>query len=176
MDGLGRQYLLLVFDWYLWPPVGTPFNFEPVPQSENIPFMPSFVCDHCQETLKKSKLDQHAQRCRQALFSCIDCHSNFKGTDYRTHFSCITEIQKYHQKQQNPPVTDTKKVEPKIMKPPIESELSAAIKKLVSDSPQMTLKVVKKQLKKSLGKMSKKTLQENIKFSLKNGELVIKLE
>lgn len=61
--------------------------------------MPSFVCDYCQETLKKAKLDQHAQRCRQAVFSCIDCHTNFKGTEYRTHFSCITEVQKYHQKQ-----------------------------------------------------------------------------
>lgn len=61
--------------------------------------MPSFVCDYCQETLKKAKLDQHAQRCRQAVFSCIDCHTSFKGTEYRAHFSCITEVQKYHNKQ-----------------------------------------------------------------------------
>lgn len=58
--------------------------------------MPSFVCDHCQETLKKAKLDQHAQRCRQAAFSCIDCYTTFKGVEYRTHTSCITEAQKHH--------------------------------------------------------------------------------
>jgi ribosomal protein L37AE/L43A len=58
--------------------------------------MPSFVCDTCQETLKKAKLDQHAQRCRQAVFSCIDCYKTFKGTEYRVHTSCITEVEKYH--------------------------------------------------------------------------------
>lgn len=58
--------------------------------------MPSFVCDTCQETLKKAKLDQHVQRCRQASFSCIDCYKSFKGTEYRAHTSCITEVQKHH--------------------------------------------------------------------------------
>lgn len=57
--------------------------------------MPSFVCDHCQETLKKAKLDQHAQRCRLHSFSCIDCYKSFKGIEYRNHFTCITEVQKY---------------------------------------------------------------------------------
>ena len=58
--------------------------------------MPSFVCDFCQETLRKAKLDQHAQRCRQASFSCIDCYKIFKGVEYRAHTSCITEVQKHH--------------------------------------------------------------------------------
>lgn len=58
--------------------------------------MPSFVCDYCQETLKKAKLDQHAQRCRQAAFSCIDCYKTFKGVEYRAHTTCITEVQKHH--------------------------------------------------------------------------------
>jgi uncharacterized FlaG/YvyC family protein len=159
--------------------------------------MPSFVCDYCQETLKKAKLDQHAQRCRQAIFSCIDCHTNFKGTDYRAHFSCITEVQKYHQKQ---PVSVTKsetkpsaiikpelktevkdkvKSETKSQKKSTESELSSAIKKLfTSASSPLSFKVVKKQLKKSLGKNSKKNLQENLKFTLnkETGDLVIKIE
>lgn len=59
--------------------------------------MPSFVCDSCQETLKKAKLDAHAQRCRSAVFSCIDCYKTFKGTEYRAHTTCITEVEKYHQ-------------------------------------------------------------------------------
>lgn len=61
--------------------------------------MPSFVCDFCQETLKKAKLDQHASRCRKASFSCIDCYKTFKGVEYREHVSCITEVQKYHGKK-----------------------------------------------------------------------------
>ena len=62
--------------------------------------MPSFVCDVCQETVKKPKLDQHKQRCRMASFSCIDCYKSFKGDEYRSHTSCITEVQKYHGKPQ----------------------------------------------------------------------------
>lgn len=71
--------------------------------------MPSFVCDYCQETLKKAKLDQHTQRCRNASFSCIDCYKSFQGTEYRSHFSCISEEQKYHKK---PVVAVQKKEEP----------------------------------------------------------------
>lgn len=106
MDGLvgdGNYYLPFVFNGNQTPVKGH-FNFEvkaPV-RTENTQtqiLMPSFVCDHCQETLKKAKLDQHAQRCRNAVFSCIDCYKNFKGTEYREHFSCITEVQKYHVKQ-----------------------------------------------------------------------------
>ncbi|KAJ2612171.1 hypothetical protein H4S08_002829, partial [Coemansia sp. RSA 1365] len=62
--------------------------------------MVSFVCNYCQETLKKPKLDQHAQRCRNASFSCIDCSVDFVGTTYRQHTSCISEVEKYEGKQQ----------------------------------------------------------------------------
>ena len=154
--------------------------------------MPSFVCDHCQETLKKAKLDQHAQRCRQAAFSCIDCYKTFKGVEYREHFSCITEVQKYHQKT---PVTAkvssdakiTKVAEVKVTKvadstpAPKDSELTAAIKEILKSSSTTTttadFKVVKRQLKKKLGKKAKKSLQEKLVFSLNmdTNELVIKL-
>ena len=61
--------------------------------------MPSFVCDVCQETLKKARLDDHFRRCARASFSCIDCYKSFKGADeYRAHTSCITEVQKYEKK------------------------------------------------------------------------------
>jgi hypothetical protein len=61
--------------------------------------MPSFVCDQCQETLKKQQLDKHRQqRCRIGTFSCIDCYRSFGGVSYREHTSCITEVQKYHQR------------------------------------------------------------------------------
>ena len=56
--------------------------------------MVSFVCDVCQETLKKPKLDQHFRRCPNAQFSCIDCSKTFYD-DYHLHTSCVTEQQKY---------------------------------------------------------------------------------
>lgn len=61
--------------------------------------MPSFVCDTCQETLKKARLDDHFRRCPRASFSCIDCYKSF-GNDgeYKAHTSCITEVQKYEKK------------------------------------------------------------------------------
>lgn len=153
--------------------------------------MPSFVCDYCQETLKKAKLDSHAQRCRQAAFSCIDCYKTFKGTEYRDHFSCITEVQKYHQKQQPAPVTNAKTMKSDNQKPIIpvtpaaspiksDSKFTVALKSLLKSnkSDSLNFKIVKKQLKKSLGKKAKKTLQEKILFSINKdtNELVIKLD
>ncbi|KAJ2662188.1 hypothetical protein IW148_003077 [Coemansia sp. RSA 1199] len=60
--------------------------------------MVSFVCNACQETLKKPKLDMHANRCHYASFSCIDCSVDFTGTSYRQHTSCISEAEKYEGK------------------------------------------------------------------------------
>ncbi|KAJ3022630.1 hypothetical protein HKX48_005692 [Thoreauomyces humboldtii] len=57
--------------------------------------MVSFVCESCQETLKKPKLEQHTYRCQYAQFSCIDCSKTFQGTEYRAHTSCISEAEKY---------------------------------------------------------------------------------
>ena len=57
--------------------------------------MVSFVCDYCQETIKKHKLDQHTYKCPQAQFSCVDCSVTFTGTEYRNHSSCISEAEKY---------------------------------------------------------------------------------
>jgi cell growth-regulating nucleolar protein len=58
--------------------------------------MPSFVCDYCQETVRKQKLDQHKERCHRAAYSCIDCGVSFQDRSYRLHTSCITEVEKYH--------------------------------------------------------------------------------
>ncbi|KAJ3415692.1 hypothetical protein HDV05_004370 [Chytridiales sp. JEL 0842] len=74
--------------------------------------MVTFVCEACQESLKKQKLDQHTYRCRYAQFTCVDCSKTFQGTEYRAHTSCISEAEKYQkalfkpkkgqqQKQQN---------------------------------------------------------------------------
>lgn len=150
--------------------------------------MPSFVCDHCQETLKKAKLDQHAQRCRMAVFSCIDCYKTFKGVEHRDHFSCITEVQKYHQKTQSTPIM-VKKENISIKEPapapapetapakelPIK-QLIKDLKAILKNGPDASLKVIKKQLKKSSS--SRKLLQKHIIFSLNKStnEITLKLE
>ena len=42
-------------------------------------------CEACNDVVKKPKLDAHKGRCRDAVFSCIDCSTTFQGTDYRSH-------------------------------------------------------------------------------------------
>lgn len=64
--------------------------------------MVSFVCNHCQETLKKPKLDIHLERCRFGSFSCIDCSKDFQGTDYRLHTQCVSEAEKYQKRLYKP--------------------------------------------------------------------------
>ncbi|CAK4068514.1 unnamed protein product [Aphanomyces euteiches] len=55
-----------------------------------------FVCEGCNETLKKNKVDAHAARCRNCwAVTCVDCQVIFKGDDYAQHTSCISEAQKY---------------------------------------------------------------------------------
>lgn len=153
--------------------------------------MPSFVCDHCQETLKKAKLDQHAQRCRNAVFSCIDCYKNFKGTEYRDHFSCITEVQKYHVKQGAvPPIKNTNKNNNKVVIKPVavkeskskspksDDKITSAIKHILKSNPTATMKVLKKELKKVHDKKDfKKFLQNKLRFTFNQDtdELLIKL-
>ena len=55
-----------------------------------------FTCDGCNETLKKNKVEQHMQRCRQCFsVSCIDCSVSFAGRSYVKHTTCISEAEKY---------------------------------------------------------------------------------
>lgn len=79
--------------------------------------MPSFICDTCQETIKKPKLDEHSARCRGARFSCIDCFKNFANRqEYSQHTSCITEVEKYVEKKPIRINNEVKKEENYIMK------------------------------------------------------------
>ncbi|RHX97751.1 hypothetical protein DYB25_005374 [Aphanomyces astaci] len=55
-----------------------------------------FVCEGCNETLKKNKVDAHASRCKNCwAVTCVDCQVVFKGNDYAVHTTCISEAQKY---------------------------------------------------------------------------------
>ena len=139
--------------------------------------MPSFVCDTCQETLKKPKLDAHTQRCRGASFSCIDCYKSFSGTLYRQHFSCITEVEKYEKKKpiavkveqpQTVKQTSVPIVSPEILTKKItESTVSESIKVLLQTQENpMRLKAVKKALKSTHNKRAiKKFLEAAIQLS-----------
>ena len=57
--------------------------------------MVTFVCENCDQTLKKRQVDRHIYQCRGApRLVCIDCNKIFNGSDYRAHISCISEHEK----------------------------------------------------------------------------------
>jgi cell growth-regulating nucleolar protein len=160
--------------------------------------MVSFVCDACQETLKKAKLDAHKARCRFAAFSCIDCSTSFAGRDYAAHTSCITEVQKHHGAK-GQAVKNTPNATPKAK--PIVDEIKAALssakppatteeikpKSKDTDETSVLHKILKKKSSLSLSKLLKKyakknpsisnsTLQDRLQVTLsKDGQLVLSL-
>lgn len=40
---------------------------------------------NCGDVLTKKKLDAHRGHCRGASFTCLDCMTHFRGTDYKAH-------------------------------------------------------------------------------------------
>ncbi|XP_077583077.1 cell growth-regulating nucleolar protein isoform X1 [Stigmatopora nigra] len=56
-----------------------------------------FTCNSCGESLKKAHVENHVFKCRsrQVFLSCIDCGKEFRGEEYKLHFQCISEDQKY---------------------------------------------------------------------------------
>ena len=54
--------------------------------------MVTFVCEDCNETLKKSAVVSHS--CRAGV-TCVDCSKTFDRSSYGLHTSCVTEAEKY---------------------------------------------------------------------------------
>jgi cell growth-regulating nucleolar protein len=55
-----------------------------------------FVCETCNETLKKNQVDKHCYSCRGCnAVTCVDCSVTFYGNDYAAHTTCISEAEKY---------------------------------------------------------------------------------
>jgi cell growth-regulating nucleolar protein len=54
--------------------------------------MVTFVCEVCNETLKKSAVINHS--CRAGV-TCVDCSKTFDRSSYSLHTSCVTEAEKY---------------------------------------------------------------------------------
>ena len=148
--------------------------------------MPSFTCDHCQETLKKAQLEKHAMKCRPPCFSCIDCYKTFRGNDYKAHTSCITEVEKYHEKKithaPNNSGNAKSAAEAKISKAQKDegstfkySGIEKDLNKLFEgkDTP-MSLKDIRKALeKKHSEKVVKKFMQETWSINPLKGEFKI---
>jgi cell growth-regulating nucleolar protein len=57
--------------------------------------MVTFVCESCNETLKKNQVEKHGQRCRQCRVTCVDCSRTFTLGEYGAHTSCVSEAEKY---------------------------------------------------------------------------------
>ncbi|UXI20217.1 2-aminoethanethiol dioxygenase-like [Sarcoptes scabiei] len=57
-----------------------------------------FTCNRCGESLRKNKVEQHLRCCRPSLLTCIDCLKDFSLDQYQSHLECISEEQKYGQK------------------------------------------------------------------------------
>ena len=54
-----------------------------------------FVCDACNETVKKNAVEKHCISRDCWSLSCVDCSVSFEGDEYKKHTSCISEAQKY---------------------------------------------------------------------------------
>ena len=55
-----------------------------------------FVCEGCNESLKKNAVSAHAARCRSCdAVTCVDCNVTFWGDDFMYHTSCVSEAERY---------------------------------------------------------------------------------
>ncbi len=120
--------------------------------------MPSFVCDTCQETLKKPKLDAHAAACRGAVFSCIDCYRTFAGTEYRAHTSCITETQKYVKPGVTKASSPASQPQIKAASATKEATVAETVAQVVAETGSVDLRQIKRALRTRRG-MSKRDVR-----------------
>ena len=55
---------------------------------------PVFICEACNETLKRNKVATH--NCHGCWwFNCMDCNKRFGWDDYLTHTTCVSEAERY---------------------------------------------------------------------------------
>ena len=58
--------------------------------------MPIFICEGCNETLKRNKVSQHQWSCKRSwVLSCMDCNKRFEGEAYLQHTTCMSEAERY---------------------------------------------------------------------------------
>lgn len=83
------------YDNSIWNMFHKVFGFQPTIQ------MVYFVCNKCQETIRKCKVEEHSSRCRSDSYSCVDCGKDFSLSEACNHNTCITEEEKYQGKLYN---------------------------------------------------------------------------
>lgn len=54
-----------------------------------------FVCESCNETLKRNQVEKHRCFHRGKGMTCVDCSVCFYGQDYIAHSTCVSEAEKY---------------------------------------------------------------------------------
>lgn len=59
-----------------------------------------FTCQHCNAALKKPVVEKHYSTvCRRKPYlTCVDCLVDFRGDEYTSHTSCVSEDQRYGDK------------------------------------------------------------------------------
>ena len=57
--------------------------------------MPVFLCDNCNETLKRNKVETHNCGPNCWYFCCLDCNKKFGYDEYLQHTTCVTEAERY---------------------------------------------------------------------------------
>ncbi|CAH1398438.1 unnamed protein product [Nezara viridula] len=59
-----------------------------------------FTCQHCNASLKRVAVAKHySKACRNTPhLTCIDCLKDFHGVDYNSHMTCVTEDERYGDK------------------------------------------------------------------------------
>ena len=62
---------------------------------EAIEAMVFFVCEDCNETLKRLKVAQHLCRCSCSAITCVDCGATFHDDSYLQHATCMSEAERY---------------------------------------------------------------------------------
>lgn len=90
--------------------------------------MVTFSCDSCNDTVKKPKANQHAQRCRSSL-TCIDCSKTFWSGEWGAHNACISEAEAYQGALYKPTKKELKR------KAAEQAAESAKATKLVVETP-----------------------------------------
>ena len=54
-----------------------------------------FVCEDCNETLKRLKVAAHLCKCSCSAITCVDCNKSFYDDSYLQHSTCMSEAERY---------------------------------------------------------------------------------
>lgn len=57
--------------------------------------MPVFICENCNETLRRNKVATHNCGANCWYMSCMDCNKRFGWDNYLTHTQCVSEAERY---------------------------------------------------------------------------------